>query len=588
MDIKRLFEIPNYQLENFSQTVCLSRKEVDGNWKTYSTQDVIDLSDNIAKGLISIGIQPGDKVAIVSNNRPEWNLVDLGISKIGAISVPVYPTISVDDYSYIFNHAEVKACFVSDQELNEKVSKANETVPSLKNIYSFEKLEGVDHFNQLIKEGELAESIDLESYSSKVQSDDIVTIIYTSGTTGRPKGVMLTHANVMSNVIACQKVIPTDKDSKCLSFLPLCHIYERMLIYLYMYTGCSIYYAQSMDTIGDDLREVKPDIFTAVPRLLEKVFDKIMEKGSMLKGIKKALFYWAVNLGYKYEPYKRNGSWYEFRLSIARKLIFSKWQEAVGGNVKVIASGSAALSPQLNRIYNAAGIPVWEGYGLTETSPVVSVNNEPVGGLEFGTVGPVVDGVEVKIAKDGEILVKGPNVMVGYYKDDEKTKEVIDHDGFFHTGDIGEFAGPKKNLLKITDRKKEMFKTSGGKYVAPQIIENILKGSRFIEQAMVVGEGQKHPSALIVPEITFVTEWAKLHDYKFTKEELLNSKELHDRILKEVNERCSSLGKWEQPKKIIICKEQWTIEGGELTPTLKLKRKVLMGKYGKDVDSLYL
>mgnify|MGYP000880818540 FL=1 len=419
-----------------------------------------------------------------------------------------------------------------------------------------------------------------------ISEDDLATLIYTSGTTGVPKGVMLTHKNLVCNAIACISRLPVDSKGRSLSFLPICHVYERMIHYLYMITGVSIYFAESIDTVGDNLKEVKPQVFVAVPRLLEKVYDKIIAKGTDLSGIKKKLFFWAVDLGMQYEPGNRNNWWYRFRLKIARKLIFSKWQEALGGNVLAVASGGAALQPRLARIFLAAGIPVMEGYGLTETSPVIAVNCEKNDGVRIGTVGRVLDNVEVMIAQDGEILVKGPSVMKGYYKRPDATAETIDADGWLHTGDIGELV--EGQFIRITDRKKEIFKTSGGKYIAPQPMENKFKESRFVEQVMIIGEGQKFPAALIVPAFVVVKEWGARHGHHFSSnEEMANSPVVKARIMQDIEEFNKDFGNWEQVKKIALLPQEFTILSGEMTPTLKLKRKFILEKYKDVVNGIY-
>ncbi|MBD80554.1 MAG: long-chain fatty acid--CoA ligase [Crocinitomicaceae bacterium] len=575
-EVKRLFDVPRYQLNNHPQSDALVAK-VGGKWVKSSIQETLDTADRASRAFLKLGIKPGDKIAIISNNRPEWVMLDCGILQIGAVDVPIYSTISEDDYRYIFNDAEVKMCFVSDEELFQKVSSIKSDVASLTNIYTFENVEGAIHWESFLKEGDGGDQEEVEKIKEGVKEDDLATLIYTSGTTGTPKGVMLSHKNIASNSKASILRLPVDTTAKALSFLPVCHVYERMLIYLYMLKGVSIYFAESMETIGDDLRDVKPEVFTAVPRLLEKVFDKIVNKGAELSGIKRALFFWALDLGERYEPYGANGFWYEFQLGIARKIIFSKWQEALGGNVLAVASGSAALQPRLARVFNAAGIPVMEGYGLTETSPVVSVNCEGDKGLMIGTVGRVIDDVEVKIADDGEILVKGPNVMQGYYKKPDKTSEVL-KDGWFHTGDIGEIVGDR--FLKITDRKKEIFKTSGGKYIAPQVMENKFKESRFIEQIMVIGEGQKHAAALIVPAFEFLEEWCNRKGIEFgSTEKIIANDRVVARIQKEVDHFNEGFGKWETIKKFELIGQVWGIDTGELTPTLKLKRKAILSKY---------
>jgi long-chain acyl-CoA synthetase len=574
MEIKRLFDLPYYQLENFPQPDAFADK-INGEWIKTSTKSYVDQANALSRGLIKLGIQDGDKIAMISNNRSEWNICDIGIQQIGGISVPVYPTISADVYDYIFNDAEVKVCFVSDQELYDKVLSIKDKVSSLTHVFTFNDVEGAISWKTLLEAADSSLDAEIEKRKSDISYEDLVTIIYTSGTTGNPKGVMLSHKNLLSNVIACKPRLPVSPGARSLSFLPVCHVYERMLLYLYQYTGVAVYFAESMDTIGDNLKEVKPHVFTAVPRLLEKVYDKIMAKGEALTGIKRKLFFWAVALGDEYDVKGKSG-WYLFKLKIARKLIFSKWKEALGGNTLAVASGSAALQPRLARIYLAAGIPVMEGYGLTETSPVISVNYEEGNNVRIGTTGTVIDGVTVKIAEDGEILVKGPNVMMGYYKLPEKTAEDIDADGWFHTGDIGTLEEGK--FLKITDRKKEMFKTSGGKYIAPQVMENKFKESRFIEQIMVIGENQKMPAAFIVPAFDFIREWAKKKNYNIgtTNAEISANELVRARIEKDVNTLNQSFGQWEQIKRFELVDHIWTPEAGELTPTLKPKRRVLM------------
>ena len=584
MEIQRLFEIPEYQLKTYPKSDSLCAK-VDGTWVKTSTQEFLDTSMKVSKSLVALGVNPNDKVALISNNRPEWNISDIGIMMAGAINVPIYPTISPSDYEFIFNDAEVKVCFVSDDELLAKVNEIKDGVPTLKHIISFQKIEGTEYFEDFLERGSEIATSEIDTRKAAINSEDLATLIYTSGTTGNPKGVMLSHQNIVSNVVGSRERLPVDEHSKAVSFLPLCHIYERMVLYLFMYTGVSIYYAESMDTIGDNIREVQPQVFTAVPRLLEKVFDKIMAKGSELTGIKKALFFWAVELGEKWEPYGQNGAWYEFQLSIANKLIFNKWREALGGNVKAVASGSAALQARLARIFNAAQIPVLEGYGLTETSPVASVNCFDNKGFMIGTTGRPLFNVEVKIAEDGEILIKGPNVMLGYYNRPDLTAEVMKN-GWFHTGDIGELVNGE--FVKITDRKKEIFKTSGGKYIAPQPMENKFKASRFIDQIMVVGENQKHPAALVVPDLEFCNEWCKRKgieggDYKA----LSQNAKLKERIWEDINEINQDFGKFEQVKKIELCDAVWSIDGGELTPSLKLKRKFILQRCDNLMKSIY-
>ena len=574
--MKRLFDIPLYQLEKYPNNGMFVSK-INGTWTPISTKDFIDLTNKVSKALIDLSVQVGDKIGIISTNRLEWNIIDIACLQIGAIVVPLYPTISENDYKYIFKDSGIKICFVGSIDLYNKISNIKNELPELKNIYCFEEQPTVNFWKDLIFSEIKAQDSDIEDRKTNIKPDELATIIYTSGTTGNPKGVMLSHSNIFSNVEGCIDRMPANENSKVLTFLPVCHVYERMLHYLYMYMGCSIHFAESMDTIGENIKEVQPDMFTAVPRLIEKVYEKIIRKGEELSGLKKGLFFWAVRLAEKYET-TGTSLFYQIQLKIARKLIFSKWQEALGGNVKAIASGSAALQPRLARIFLAAGINVLEGYGLTETSPVVSVNCLK-NGIKIGTVGTTIEKVDVKIAADGEILVKGPNVMMGYYNNEKATKEVIDSEGYFHTGDIGEIVEGK--FLKITDRKKEIFKTSGGKYIVPQVMENKFKESRFIEQIIVVGENEKYPAALIVPNFVYIREWLQLHSTEETtlnNEQLISKKEIIDRFEKEISFYNQQFGHWEQLKKFKLLSEEFTVENGELTPTLKLKRKIILDK----------
>lgn len=583
--LKRLFDVPYHQLKNYPQEGMFNTK-INGVWTGVSTHEFLDQAMQLSKVLIHIGVQAGDRIAVSSTNRVEWNILDVAVQQTGAVLVPLYPTIAAKDYGYILNDCSANFMFVGSQEIAEKINEVRPQLANLKDVYSFDSIDGITSWNVLFElNHEVSEAMVNERMDS-VKGSDMVTIIYTSGTTGNPKGVMLSHHNVLSNVLACEEPIPADQHSKVLSFLPVCHIYERMLHYLYMYIGASIYFAESMETIGENIREVQPDVFSAVPRLIEKVYDKIISKGEELTGVKKSLFFWAVSLAEKFEQTGKS-KWYYLKLSIARKLIFKKWQEALGGRVRAIASGSAALQPRLARIFLAAGIPILEGYGMTETSPVITVNSFQRG-IRFGTVGALIDDVEVKIASDGEILVKGPNVMLGYYNNEEATKEVFNEDGYLKTGDIGEFIENK--FLKITDRKKEIFKTSGGKYVVPQAIENSLKESRFIEQAMVVGENQKFPAAFIIPDFEFIRAWANRHGFsfeQFSNVEIAKNEEVWARINQEVDKVNEQLGNWEQIKKVSVLPKPFTIDGNELTPTLKLKRKVILEKYSKEFDEIY-
>jgi long-chain acyl-CoA synthetase len=582
----RLFDFPRYQLEHSPLKDALVNK-INGKWTPVSTREFVDSADKVARALIDYGIKPGDKIALISTtNRWEWHVMDIGILETGAVDVPVYPTISEADYEYIFNDAEVRLCFVSDKELYDKVNHIKGRVPSLQDVFLFDEEEGLPHWLGFASRGEGDQhQAELGIRMAAVNPGDLATLIYTSGTTGTPKGVMLSHDNIASNTIDCDDRIPDlDPGTKALSFLPVCHVYERMLTYLYMRRGIAIYFAESMETIGDNIREVHPEIFSAVPRLLEKVYDKIIAKGQDLTGIKRALFFWAVSIGERFEINGRSG-WYNTQLGIARKLIFSKWQEALGGNVKAIVSGSAALNPRLIRIFMAAGFNVQEGYGLTESSPVIAVNGSTDDEKHIGSVGRPIDRVEVKIADDGEILCKGPNVMLGYYKKPDKTAEVI-KDGWLHTGDIGEIVDGK--FLKITDRKKEIFKTSGGKYIAPTIMETKFKESRFIEQIMVIGEAEKHPAAFIQPDFEFLRGWAERKNIPYTTdEEMVEHDRIEERIQQEVNEKNQSFGSWEQVKKFELTGKVWSIDGGELTPTLKLKRRKVLQKYADLYAKIY-
>lgn len=578
--ISRLFDFPYHQLEHYNIPDALVTKQ-NGEWVKTSTQKYLDQANTISRALLRMGIQKNDKIAIIStNNRTEWHIMDIGILQTGAQNVPIYPTISEHDYEYILNHSGAMYCFISDVEVLQKINLIKENVPNLKEVYSFHEIEGCKNWNEVLLLGEdTSNQNEVEDRKNNVKALELATIIYTSGTTGKPKGVMLSHNNIVSNVLDSASRIPFDAGkSRALSFLPICHIYERMVTYIYQYYGCAIYFGESIEKISDNIKEVSPEVMTGVPRLIEKVYEKIIAKGSELTGIKKKLFFWAIDLGLKYEPYGANGFWYEFQLKIARTLIFSKWKEGLGGKLDLIVNGSAALQPRLARIFAAAEIPVMEGYGLSETSPVISVNDQRNNGFKIGTAGRIIDNVEVKIAADGEILCKGPNVMMGYYKDEKLTAEAI-VDGYFHTGDIGEVDAD--GFLKITDRKKEMFKTSGGKYIAPQLLENAMKQSRFIEQIMVIGDGQKMPAAFIQPSFEFVKEWAKIHNISLgsTNEEIISNPQVIDRIQQEVTTLNEKFGNWEKIKKFELTPDLWTIPAGHLTPTMKLKRKVVMEKY---------
>jgi len=586
MEIKRVFDLLDLYANKNPRLDALVAKE-NGVWKNYSTADFVDYTNHLSYGLANIVINKDDKIAIIANNRPEWNFADFASQQCGAISVPIYPTISLHDLIFIFNDANVKLVFVSSADLYEKVQEAAKQAPSVQFIYSFNEIKNVKYWKEIYDSGKtnpVKEKID--QIKASINSNDLLTILYTSGTTGTPKGVMLSHNNLLSNSFATQYLAPFQSHWKALSFLPLNHVYERMLNTLYIYLGLGIYYAESLETIGDNLKEIKPQVFATVPRLLEKVYDKIVNKGHEQTGIKRKLFFWALDLGLRYELDGANGWWYEFQLNIANKLVFSKWREALGGNVQAAVSGGAALQPRLARVFNAAKIVVLEGYGLTETSPVIAVNSFKPKGIKFGTVGNVIDKVTVKIAEDGEILVKGPNVMLGYYNRPDATAEVMDSEGWFHTGDIGTFLDDR--YLKITDRKKEIFKTSGGKYIAPIMIENKLKESPFIEQALVVGENQKYAAALIVPAFAALKEWCGRHKINYTNNtDLITKKEVIDLINSDVDESNKTLAPYETIKRVTLLPTEWTIEKGEMTPKLSLKRKVIMEVNKQLVEKLF-
>ena len=585
--ITRLFDFAYYQLENHNLESALITKK-DGNWVKTSTKEYLDKANALSRALLKLGIQKGDKIAIIStNNRTEWCIVDVGVLQVGAQNIPIYPTISSKDYEYVLNHSEAIYCFVSDEEVYNKVLKVKDNT-KLKEVYSFDEISGCKNYTELFKLGaDDSTQAAVELRKSEVLPSDLATIIYTSGTTGKPKGVMLSHHNIVENVLSSVPRLPLIVGtSRVLSFLPLCHIFERVLIYIYQHAGVGIYFAEAIDKIGENAQEIKPNLMSVVPRLLEKVFNKINAKGSELTGIKRALFFWAIKLGEKYEPYQANGIWYELQLKVARKLIFSKWKAALGGELNTMVSGSAALHPRLARMFCASGMMIMEGYGLTETSPVVSVAMHSNNYFKLGTVGKPISNVEVKIAEDGEILIKGPNVMQGYYKDPEKTAEVMSGD-YFHTGDKGEI--DVDGFLKITGRKKEMFKTSGGKYIIPTLIENDLKESNFIEQVMVIGENQKMPAALIQLNFDFINDWIKRKNINIDSnpEAICASDVIKKRIQVEVNKSNLHFGKWEQVKKFELTPEVWSIESGHLTPTMKMKRSVIFELYKDLTEKIY-
>lgn len=580
----RVFDLAQLQYDIAPNFPMFSFKK-DNEWVKISNTEFIEQVNKTSKGLVALGVQPGEKVALISENRVEWNILDFAIQQIGAVVVAIYPNISTSDYSYIFNHAEIKNCIVSSKKLYTKILAIQDDCPQLNSIFSLDKEEGLNHWQDFVAEGQTIPDATLNLLRNGIEPDTLASIIYTSGTTGNPKGVMLSHKNLLADTLSSEYSFPVERGDRALSFLPVCHAYERVFQYVYMYKGLTIFFAQSMDTIGDDFKSVKPHIFSAVPRVLEKVYEKIMATGEKLTGVKRKLFFWSLRIG---EQYKLEGRswWYDFQLKIARKLVFSKWREALGGDIKGIASGSAALQERLIRLYMAAGIPIYEGYGLTEAGPCIAVNCYRRG-MKIGTVGLPLIHIEIKLAADGEILTKGENNMIGYYKNPEATAEVL-KDGWLYTGDIGQWVDGK--FLKIIDRKKEMFKTSGGKYIVPQQIESKLVESSFIEQAMVLGEGRKFPAALIVPNYNNLLEWSKNAVPSLsalTRLDFLNSPELKQKIESELSRINKNFGNWEQIKKFAILPDEMTVESGELTPTLKMKRKIILQKYEREIEEIY-
>ncbi|MFD1294173.1 AMP-dependent synthetase/ligase [Lutibacter holmesii] len=583
----RLFDFAYLQFKNNPQPKLFNTKK-NGAWIPTSTSSYIEQANTVSRALLRLNIKPGDKIAVVTTtNRVEWSILDLAVLQIGAINVPLYPTISSKDYAYIINHSDAVLCFVSDKDLAKKVSKIKEET-QLQDLYSFDTVKNCSSWESLLALGtDTSNQHEVDALKQAVDKTATATIIYTSGTTGIPKGVMLSHQNIVENTFSSAKSLNLNAANyKVLSYLPVCHIFERFALYYYQLMGFEIYFAESIEQLGDNLREVKPHFIPVVPRLLEKIYDKIVDKGSNLTGIKKMLFFWALNLGKTYQPYHKNGWWYHFQLKIANKLIFNKWRAALGGNIKFLVSGSAPLQPQLIQIFTAANIPIFEGYGMTETSPGISLNDIRNNGLKIGSVGKALEGVTIKIAEDGEILVKGSNVMQGYYKNEELTKKTI-LNGFLHTGDIGELDA--EGFLKITDRKKEMFKTSGGKYIAPAVLENKLKESRFIEQIMIVGESQKMVAAIIQPHFEFLIEWAKRKGIETdgTAQSLVQNKKIIKRIQKEIDKSNKKFGQWEQIKVFELTPEIWSIDNELLTPTMKIKRSVLKKQYQHLIQKIY-
>lgn len=586
----RVFDLLRRQHENFPKPDALAYK-VNGAWKTYSTQEVVDTVDQLAWGLHLLSIRTGDRVAnVTETNRPEWNFIDLAIMSLGAVHVPIYPNISADEYQFILTNAGAKLVFVSGARLLELIRPIVERMPGVLGIYTYDWVEGAKLWTELRERGREGlrddrSRAELEAKKAAVAPDDLATLIYTSGTTGPPKGVMLSHTNLVSNCLECSNILASNAHERALSFLPLCHIYERTVINIYLGSGTSVYYAENLNTIAENLREVRPDLFSTVPRLLEKVYEKILARGEQLTGLKRKAFFWALGLALSSDPLT-SSSWIQrLKLMVADKLVYSKWREALGGRIRGIISGSAALQPRLARVFWAAKIPIYEGYGPTEASPVISVNRPCAGYTKIGTVGPVIGNGEVKIAEDGEILYRGPNVMLGYYQRPDLTAESIDADGWLHTGDVGEFDG---KFLKITDRKKEIFKTSGGKYIAPQQVENKLKESPFVSQVMVIGENHKFPAALIVPSFEAVAEHFDPQGIAFESRLAMVKNSavlaLFEAELQRIN---PSFGRYMQVKKFALLAEEWTTSGGELTPTLKLKRKQILQKYAREVEALY-
>jgi long-chain acyl-CoA synthetase len=581
--ITRLFDFAYHQLEEYPQENCFVSKKKD-TWQSISTSLFIEQANTVSRALLKLGVKPNDKIAVISsNNRPEWHILDIGVLQIGAQNVPLYPTLSITDYEYIINHSDAIYCFVSDHELLEKVNSIQEKT-KLKGIFTFDEIHQETNWDTFLNLGkENDNQAEVEERKNAVQPDDLATIIYTSGTTGIPKGVMLSHKNIVGNTfVSAESLDLTGNKYRVISYLPISHIFERFASYYYLYMGFEVHFAESIDKLIDNLKEIKPHFMPVVPRLLEKVYDKIVAKGNELTGLKKLLFFWALKLAEKYQPYQKNSTWYYFKLKIAKKLIFTKWRAAFGGHLHFMVSGSAPLQEQLIRVFTAAGIAIYEGYGMTETSPGISINDLRNGGLKIGTVGKILRGVDVKIADDGEILVKGDNIMHGYYKNEALTKETIKN-GYLHTGDIGTLDA--EGFLKITDRKKEIFKTSGGKYIAPTALESKIKQSRFIEQVMVIGEHQKMPAALIQVNFDFVHEWAKRHQH--TINDVSTDEKLIARIQKEIDNYNTLFGKWEQIKKFEITPDEWTVDSGHLTPTMKMKRKIILEKHQNLVDKIY-
>lgn len=587
MEVTRIFDLLPYHEATFKPKEDVVASKENGDWVKYSIKQYREIVDNISYGFLSLGVQPGDKIAQISSNRAEWNFVDMAILQVGAIHVPIYPTISESDYKYILSHAEVTYVFISGQDLLRKIDHILPEITNIKGVFTYKDHHEHKHLNELIDLGKQnANHTQLDARKAAIMPEDLATIIYTSGTTGKPKGVMLTHHNIISNFKVCAYIPPFGEEAKAVSYLPLCHVYERMLNYLYHYLGFSIYYAENLGTITDNMKDVKPDIISTVPRLLEKIYDKLFATGHKLTGVKRWIFFWALHLALRYELKGANGWFYELKRKLYDKLVYSKWRGALGGKHLLMVSGGAALQPRLARMFTCAGINVLEGYGLTETSPVIAVNDLTENGRMFGTVGKVLQGVQVKIGDDGEILCKGPNVMVGYFKEPEMTREAIDEDGWFHTGDLGHIE--PEGHLKITGRKKEIFKTSFGKYISPQLIEDKLKESLFIDQIIVLGENQKFAGALIVPDFTFLKSYCGVKEIPFTTNaEIILLPRIRKRLKVEVDKYNATLGETEKIKSWDLLDVEWTSESGELTPTLKLRRNFISKKYEPVISKLF-
>jgi long-chain acyl-CoA synthetase len=587
MNIERTFDLLDHYKEKLVKEDALCGKQ-NGEWVKYSSADYIDYAYNFSYGLLDMGIRKGDRVITVSNNRPEWNFVDMGMAMIGVIHVPVFPSLSISDYQYIIAHSEAKIILVSDMKLYKMLSQAAVTASEPIRIYAFDKNDNVLNWVSIVEAGKLnapKHRQTVEEIKRTIHADDFASLIYTSGTTGKAKGVMLTHRNMVSNFLSAASVFNLKPEDKFLSILPLCHVGGRLGNYQTQFSGASIYYAENMGSIAVNMTEIKPDGFDAVPRVLEKFYNAIISKGNKLKGLKKGVFFWAVDLGLKFKPFGENGWLYEIKLKIADKLVFSKWRQALGGHVRIAGCGGASLQSRLERIFWAAGIKIINMYGLTETSPIITINGTEKGKVRLGSVGKVIEGVEVKIADDGEILCKGPNVTPGYFKDPELTKQAFDKDGWFHTGDIGHI---EDGFLMVTDRKKEIFKLSNGKFIAPQIIENIFKELPIIDQIMVIGEHEKFASALISPDFKYFSDWKKTSTFTFSNKELIQQPDVQTFFSAEIEKMNKRLSPPERINRFRLVHHEWTPASGELSPTLKLKRQYIHDKYKDLIFQIYM